>query len=1815
MKKRIISMLLALVMALTVVNAWEINTAQAAEEKVISDELAGYRRVTLNEFTWANGGAVSIPTADAGFGGYRVTNAFYGSSTTVESATSRSLDKTYLDMDIKTENISTDMQLHLFLREKYTNFIRVKFYDQNRVDFTYFNEGVGDSSTQSQKFTLSNFGRSSASDYFNLKVRADFTVNASDSSKRDTVLQFWINNRFAYQMNLTATDLRNGISAANATDGNSFYLRQPTVTLDNAVEGGFDSWTFNDLNIGDITITGNTDFNYVKPASGTANLDGSLFQGKINFGSSAWHSIPVLMIGGSPLAADTNHCGFRFRGSVNALVFDFLDTAGNQLNGASIAELTSTKAGVSLTNNENLTVAMSINYLDVSGGLVKASIGLFFNGMLYDNRYFIVENLPEAALTRHIKVHAYTSSTESLSIASYPGTEFTEWTFSDLDVADQTLTAGVSLNGRPAPAGAATLDKTFFRGMVYFPNASNAVGEFFVSGSKNGASTSYAGLFFRDNWTSDSLILRYRKSDGSDPVTIATFTPSVAGTNLRANRNLCVGLSAEILSEPDSNGNVNTRLGVYFDGNLYNSRYITVSLPQDILYQDIKWSSPAAGVRIASYPFEVRYLKNELDDYERVDMFDYECTGARVIDPATGIMGFAAYDEAKALISDFNHSYLDFDLNLSGTKDNYVRFLGETKWKNMFSLYVKDSNTLGLQYLNASQQNVEITEFSKDSYDVSWGSYFNVKFRVDITAVDSARDNIFYQLWINGIFAAEGVVTFDYGARAHTRTYFYIKSADDKVRADISAATQLAGYRKIVPDDFNQLSAARSAEGTFNNSSRAGEYSGEGSLSGTVLNFDIKADSSGQPLLAWLSKGKDRVDFYGDGEQIVFYMNNSVLYLQEIHGGRGVNTETVTLGNMAVAPYNYSADSFFNFKLRTKIYDSGIIELMVYINDSLLNVAYVSAATKTLTNAAEKFMPLYSDQNLADMTSAGLRGTVDYPTYTRTAIENEQLRDATYDLSKGVYLLTGAPSFKVNGINRSAGYTISNPGVYTIQRIIDGKVASTQKVTLTNGTTPSDTLTYDYLGGNDVMPIGGFYGPSTNAKVTPEVMELIAESGINLITYQPIPWYEGNEGVLRCLDLAEKNGIGVYVMDSNLNTVERNENGIVTSHSYLSSAKDLAEAMEGYSAYSSFLGIFVFDEPKPDNDSSQTYSATNSYNRYGYYKGILQALQPYTNITGYINLHGDGTFVTDAAYRSYLTSIVGDIDVLSFDAYPYLYNQYAAYRRRDYLDSLDTNATFSRTYNKPFWSYIQAGTDYRDDASDGPTTANYSEADTMWNANTSLAFGAKGIVYFPMMQPEFFSYDATASNGHDYDRSGLIGADNNANRYYNMVKRVNTQVAACDDVLMNAQFKGVVVDGAAASDINYAATTGKKHSYQNIISKSGGKYTDSLVSIGTGSSDGTMIGCFDYEDSEAFWVVNYSRTVGATQRITLNFDKGYDLRVVRNGQSSGYKSLSQLNLTLDSGEAALVVLGSANTDTFDEINLYMGAEVGSAITAQFYAEVPESVAKQYDQIVLRAKPADSAQVTIASVKESDGKLRFALPDIYLSHMTEKITASLVGIKNGSQTELINIGSGGISVAEYFDTLAAANPNDDELLAFMANMLKAGEECQKYTGYRTGASELAMYNRTWAANNIKSEAPVSAVSKLSLFGEAYDGHAFIRSAGLNITDKILVWFKVYAHSASGLKLVISGDGITPTETTISSLAGSDGLYYVDYAKLNPSAYNTAITAQLKRGNEVLHTVRYSVNAYCVSKVADRNLRDLVYAIYNYGEAAYEYKKSR
>lgn len=141
-------------------------------------------------------------------------------------------------------------------------------------------------------------------------------------------------------------------------------------------------------------------------------------------------------------------------------------------------------------------------------------------------------------------------------------------------------------------------------------------------------------------------------------------------------------------------------------------------------------------------------------------------------------------------------------------------------------------------------------------------------------------------------------------------------------------------------------------------------------------------------------------------------------------------------------------------------------------------------------------------------------------------------------------------------------------------------------------------LTYDYLGGDEVMPIIGFYGPYygplENGKyydfLTDDTYRLVKECGINLIDYTVNRVDDGYDGLTylrKALELAERYGIGYYLGDFRLNpevseAARANEEAAVNvetgSPSELTTA-DIAHLVGAYACYESYLGTNVRDEP------------------------------------------------------------------------------------------------------------------------------------------------------------------------------------------------------------------------------------------------------------------------------------------------------------------------------------------------------------------------------------------------------------------------------------------------------------------------------------------------------------------------------------------------------------------------------------------------------------------------------------------------------------
>ena len=433
----------------------------------------------------------------------------------------------------------------------------------------------------------------------------------------------------------------------------------------------------------------------------------------------------------------------------------------------------------------------------------------------------------------------------------------------------------------------------------------------------------------------------------------------------------------------------------------------------------------------------------------------------------------------------------------------------------------------------------------------------------------------------------------------------------------------------------------------------------------------------------------------------------------------------------------------------------------------------------------------------------------------------------------------------------------------------------------------SNAISASFLGGKDVMPITGYFGPyeltaSSDGNIFPdyitdEYYQMIADAGINLMVYSMTDYKSSPEAVKKNLQLGEKYGVGSFVTDSNVTgKIEQDE----------INAEEVAKELVNYSDYEAFCGMYLVDEPQ-----ATYYQMGDGSRLISKYGQLADVLHNELDITSYCNLYP----IMDIAknrdnYEKYVEEFCDTLQpkMLCWDFYPF--DKKREGKMEVYFYNMDLIRKTAAEREIPFWSYIQAGSQWNDDLNYFDSEKPYypNEFQFNWNVNTSLAFGAQGIQYFPLVQPQHFAY--ADQDGWDFERNGILGAVGNKTQWYYYAQNINKHIAAIDEVLMNSVNKGVIVNGKQANeDMQFVTCVIESGTFQQLKKVSGD----------------AMVGCFNYNGKTALYVVNYS--MEKAQKITLDFTGTQNVRMIQNAETSYVKG-SALTLDMAAGEGALLVL-------------------------------------------------------------------------------------------------------------------------------------------------------------------------------------------------------------------------------------------------------------------------------------------------------------------
>ena len=467
----------------------------------------------------------------------------------------------------------------------------------------------------------------------------------------------------------------------------------------------------------------------------------------------------------------------------------------------------------------------------------------------------------------------------------------------------------------------------------------------------------------------------------------------------------------------------------------------------------------------------------------------------------------------------------------------------------------------------------------------------------------------------------------------------------------------------------------------------------------------------------------------------------------------------------------------------------------------------------------------------------------------------------------------------------------------------EGKYTLTEKGT----PVPYASVSFDFIGGPDVMPVGGYWGPyesewgSINGHQIPNILseksfQMIQEAGVNMIVRSAEGASVGSyASVTKQLEYGDEYGIGVFACVSELEKLGGRGTSYVEGKPVPFNEAQVKSLIGDLAKHESFLGASLTDEPfwyQMDGLGK----ARSLFEDWGYSDDFLI----YTNV-----LNWEASDATRGGNRpgvkipvdTYYDRVINDVGLkfLSATGYYYVQKDTPDEKLAPLFDALSGLKRYAEKYNVPMWRMLQAGGQWNDLSQDLPHLDPYpNEGETLFDVNMALAYGAKAIQYFPLVEPYYFSY---ATDGtYEFNRNGLISAAGDKTQWYYFAQKANKQIAAIDHVLMNSANLGLIAHGKDAARMANADNASLRPEFIQE-----GKFRQ-LSGV---EGDDCYIGCFDYYGGTALYVVNYDRQEKA--KVNLKFDGNYGYEVIQRAKSALVMG-RQIDLTLEAGEGVLVVL-------------------------------------------------------------------------------------------------------------------------------------------------------------------------------------------------------------------------------------------------------------------------------------------------------------------
>lgn len=305
----------------------------------------------------------------------------------------------------------------------------------------------------------------------------------------------------------------------------------------------------------------------------------------------------------------------------------------------------------------------------------------------------------------------------------------------------------------------------------------------------------------------------------------------------------------------------------------------------------------------------------------------------------------------------------------------------------------------------------------------------------------------------------------------------------------------------------------------------------------------------------------------------------------------------------------------------------------------------------------------------------------------------------------------------------------------------------------------------------------------------------------------------------------------------------------------------------------SYLGVLAFDEPA-ESQFDQLRTLCNYYRTQNPDKLFYINLLPYCAKITQIQQHKSdesGRATTQEEYLHYLETYVQKTSptVLSFDNYPCI-GPFPSIADHYFLNLSMICAT-ARRHQIPAWCFIQA-------CSWNPNVRVPGEAEILWQVNTALAYGIRGIQYFTFWQP---MADGTW-------QGGMISPSGEKLPQYDYVCHANRQIQLCQTLLNRGDFKGLLVYGDSPAPIPDEDLLTEFSPVEQL-----------------GGDIPLLLGCYQQDDSVGIYVVN--NNLEKTGCVTIAFRKKVRGQLIHLDGNDTFHT-QQLSFSLNPGAAAYLQL-------------------------------------------------------------------------------------------------------------------------------------------------------------------------------------------------------------------------------------------------------------------------------------------------------------------